>query len=271
MSILAIERSLHVIRHLKRHGNARFKDLAAALHPISRTALSMLLQSLVHSGEVIHNGRWYQLSANAVALDGARSSIDQLPPPLRQMTDAVLAEVASDLRLACALFSRVGTSTMKIMSKADAEEPARFSPVGYEWPLVPFHGFAQILLAYEQTDALARDVFYRWRPYLAPNLGFASYSEFKRRLASISKRGFAVEYKEESEALLRIAVPVFLASEGNQVRFAVGIVAHPVYLLAEEQCVGRLREAAATLSQVLSGRVPRPRFDAELPERLNAN
>lgn len=267
MSILAINRSVRLLAHLQRHGTARFKDLAALLAPISPTALSLLLHSLIETGELVRNGRDYLLAPTSVALPRARPSLYRLPASLRVRCDHILQDAAQDLRQSCALFARVGASTMKIVSEHNlANLPTRFAPLGYEWPLVPFHGFAQTFLAFESNEDLARDVYYRWRPYLAPQRLAPSYRLFSARLRAIRKQGFALEYKEETGSLMRIVVPVRLEPEPH-LRFAVGLVAHPVYLLNMERCVARLKECAAALRPVLAGRVPELVVDEQLPTR----
>lgn len=267
MSILAIERSLRVLAHLKRHGAARFKDLAALVGPVSPTALSLLLRSLVATGEVVRSGRLYQLSPDSVAWDGGRRALYQLPRALRTATDEILRAAATDLGQSCALFARVGVSTMKIVSGHNLRGASpRFAPLGYEWPLVPFHGFAQVFLAHDDSEDLARDVYYRWRPYLQPRSLAPSYQHFRGRLRTIRRQGYAIEYKEETAKLMRVVLPVRLDPE-PQLRFAVGLVTHPVGLLDVERGIERLKTAAASLQQVLAGRVPTLVIDETLPRR----
>lgn len=267
MSILAINRSVRVLAHLRQHGPARFKDFAALLAPISPTALSLLLSSLIETGELVRDGRVYHLALTSVALPGNRHPLYRLPARLRLHCDEILASAARDLRQSCAMFARVGTSTMKIVSECNLpNRPTRFAPLGYEWPLVPFHGFAQTFLAYETNEDLARDVYYRWRPYLHPQRIAASYRQFSTRLRAIRRQGFTIEYKEETGTLMRIVVPVRLEPE-PRLRFAVGLVAHPLYLLEVDRCVKRLLESASDLSQVMARRVPDLDVDEKLPLR----
>lgn len=271
MSIIAVDRSVRLLSHLKMHGTARFKDLAALFGPISHTALSLLLRSLVETGQIVRVGRNYQLASDSVVLGGTGRSIYQLPPVLREQADAILMATARELNHSCALFARVGVSTMKIVAEHNLPGTLiHFTPLGYEWPLMPFHGFAQVFLAHEATEVLARDCYYRWRPYLQTHLQAASYKQFRTRLARIRKQGYAVEYKEESGTLMRMVLPVPVPPEPG-LRFAVGIVAQPVYLLDVDRCVPRLRQAAEELARLLTNRVPIFLFDEHLPNRSDTD
>lgn len=270
MSITAIDRSFQVVRHLNVHGQARFKDFAAILGPISHTALSLLLKSLTEIGEITRKGRMYHLAGNSVVLGGAGRSIYQLPPILLAQTQPILARTAEELNHSCAMFARVGVSTMKIMDEQNLPgEASQFSPLGYEWPLVPFHGFAQVFLAHG-SEQLAKDCFYRWRPYLHPEAQVLSYRQFRARLDRIRRQGYSVEYKEEAGSILRVVAPVPLPQE-TALRFAVGLIARPVYLLELKHCVERLNETAKELADVLAGRVPPFQFDEKLPARRDSD
>lgn len=267
MSFIAVRRTVHLIAHLKTHGAARFNDLAELLQPISRTALSMLLKELTECGELTRDGRNYQLSPGSVGLTGGDRSIYRLPPALRAEVDRLLRETAVALSHSCALFARVGSSTMKIVGAHNlAGTPMQFSPPGYEWPLVPFHGFAQVFLAHERNEALARDVYYRWRPYLRADNVAPTYQRFRAKLRMIQRQGHAIEYKEETGTLMRLVVPVPLGPEPH-LRFAVGLVAHPVHLLEIDRCLARLLPAAASLRLLLAGKVPAFALDESLPLR----
>src|SRR5687767_10783979 len=149
MSVAAIERSFRVVHHLKAVGEARFTDFAELLAPISRTTLSHLLGSLEEIGEVERCGRLYRLAPTAAAISGNERTIYSLPPALRNVTHPIIERMALDMMHSCALFARVGASTMKIMDAHNLPDPHwPFTPIGYEWPLVPFHGFAQVFLAH---------------------------------------------------------------------------------------------------------------------------
>jgi DNA-binding IclR family transcriptional regulator len=176
----------------------------------------------------------------------------------------VIERTAMESMHSCALFARVGTSTMKIMDEHNLPDPHwPFTPIGYEWPLVPFHGFAQLFLAYG-SEAVARDCYVRWHPYLLPQLRPATYQQFRAQLEKIRRQGYAVEYKEELATILRIVVPVTLPGE-TDVRFAVGMVANFVYLLEAKSCLAALRSAAQELSGILKGNVPQFQLEEKVP------
>jgi DNA-binding IclR family transcriptional regulator len=263
---LAVRRSILVIRHLKTRPVAQFKDLARELAPISSTALSKLLQALVAAGELVHNGRIYALSPTAASTAGGAQGIYSLPLDIKASAQNLLEQAANDTMHSCAMFGWVGNSTMKIL--AEHNLPGwLFSPVGYEWPLVPFHGFAQVFLAYG-PEVLARDCFYRWYPYLQTHEQFANYPAFLSRLRNIRKAGYAVEYRGELPDILRLAVPVHIS--GSELpRYAVGISANAVCLLELEKCLKTLYQVASDLARLLKGRVPLFQIDIgdQLPKR----
>jgi DNA-binding IclR family transcriptional regulator len=256
MSVAAIRRSFSVIHHLQTQGEARFTDLVRLLAPISRTALSHLLNSLEEIGELERCERRYRLAPTAAALAGGDRAIYVLPPALRAKTHAVLERVAQDCRHSCALFARVGGSTMKIMDQHNLPQPHwPFGPVGCEWPLVPFHGFARVFLAHA-PESVARECYQRWLPYLGPNVRLAaSHKSFVAELAKVRRHGYAIEYKDEAAPLLRVAVPISCGDSG-ELRFAVGVVANYVYLLEVDRCLEVLRPAARDLAEVLKDKVP---------------
>lgn len=262
MSIAAVDRSFRVVAYLKIHGQARFGELGEYLKPISHTALSHLLASLVELGQVTHEGRRYALHPNGAALGGVPRGIYSLPTDLRAETNPILERTALDTMHACALFGWVGISTMRILDMVNLEAADwTFNPVGYEWPLVPFHGFAQVFLAHA-SDTLVADCFYRWHSYLQGNLRFATIRDFTERLKKIRKDGCAIEYRGEVSTILRLVVPVNLTGQAAP-RYAVGLTANAVHLLEAETALKRLRLAARELAAVLDSRAPLFRFAEE--------
>jgi len=264
MSVAAIRRSFAVVHYLQLHGEARFTDFVRLLTPISRTALSHLLTSLEEVGELERNGRFYRLAPTASCVSGSERAIYALPPALKSQTNAIIERAASRCGHSCALFARVGASTMKIMDEHNLDTPHwPFGPVGCEWPLVPFHGFARVLLAYA-PEYVARECYRRWAPYLLPNPRVriaATEDAFLAELAKVRRHAYAIEYKDEVAPLMRVALPVTLPEHG-ELRFSVGIVAKFVYLLEVDSCLGSLRDAARELADVLKGRVPLSLTDA---------
>lgn len=264
MSVAAIRRSFLVIHHLKTQGETRFTDLVRLLSPISRTALSHLLASLEEIGELEHDGRKYRLAPTAAALAGSAHTIYALPPALSAQTRPILARVTAETHHSCALFARVGTSTMKVMDVNNLAAPHPvFGAVGHELPLVPFNGFARLFLAYS-PETLARECYQHWLPYLRPNPNVrvpASEGAFIEELVKVRRHGYALEYKDELQPIMRVALPVTLP-ESSEVRFSVGIVANFVYLLQVKSYIESLRQASAALSGVLAGKVPTNVFDS---------
>lgn len=263
MSVAAIRRSFLVIHHLKTQGTTRFTDLVHLLYPISRTALSHLLSSLEEIGELERDGRFYRLAPNAAALAGSERTIYDLPPALLAQTRPLITQCSQELNHSSALFARVGNSTMKIMDRHNlADASPAFAKVGSEWPLVPTHGFARLFLAHA-SESMARKSYHDWLPYLQPIPQVrlpASDNAFCAELAKIRRQGYALEYKEEIQPVMRLALPVQLP-DCREVRFAVGIVANFVYLLDIESYIASLGRIAAELAKVLAGKVPLTVFD----------
>lgn len=260
MGMGQLSRALTVMRHLRHQGSARFEELAALLAPASRTTVSGLLRELERTGEIEHRGRFY-LPAQG-NLFGAGTNIYELPTALRARTHPVLERLCANTGHASALFARVGVATMKIMDEHRPQESDwRFLPAGVEWPLVPFHGFAKVFIAYASEDH-ARQCYGRWRRHLRPELCEKDWDAFARQLETIRRRGYALEYQEELAAILRLAVPVFLSGPGP-VCFTVGLVARFIHLLDVEGWLGYLRAAADELREILDGRVPAFRFAIE--------
>ena len=266
MSHLTTTRGLRIARHLKTHPSARFTDLVKVLAPISRTALAHLLQSLCEAGELQKNGREYSMHPDSSTLGACPHGIYSLPETVRRETQPVLEACAHETAHSCALFGWVGTSTMRILDVYNLPEWP-FQPAGYEWPLVPFHRFAQVFLAFG-PERLARDCYFRWFPYLQPAMAAGTYQDFQMLLAKIRAAGHAIEYRGEVPTILRIVVPVHLPGE-NCSRYAVGLTANAVYLIEAQKCLAALQRAAAQLAQTMAGRVPlfTSNFEDELPDR----
>lgn len=266
MGHVTTQRSWRIVRHLKTHPSARFTDLLRLLEPISRTALSTLLRSLCEAGELQKSGRSYALHPESSAHGSLPQGIYSLPAAVRADTQPVLQACAHETMHSCALFGWVGTSTMRILDVYNLPDWP-FRPIGYEWPLVPFHGFAQVFLAYG-PELLARDCYFRWFPYLQPAMAMGTYPDFLAVLAKIRASGHAVEYRGEVPTILRIVIPVHLPGEQCP-RYAVGLTANAVYLLEAQKCLAALRSAAAQLAETMAGRVPlfRSNFEEELPVR----
>jgi DNA-binding IclR family transcriptional regulator len=251
-----LERALRIIRHLQREREAAFGDLQALLAPVSPTTLSGLLRELIRLGEIERIGRAYR-PAHGV-LSAGDINFYELPASVRKNTQAILARTATSADHACALFARVGAMTMKIVDQHNLAGAHRtFSPVGYEWPLVPFHGFARVLLAYSGKD-IAKACYDRWASHLRPGLVAPSWAAFEKQLASVREQGFALEYQEEDRLLMRLAVPVPVQG-WKGVFFAVGLTARNIHLIDWERCLPIVRQAAADLGVVLaSNQVLRP-------------
>lgn len=266
MSYLTTSRSWQIVRYLKTHPAARFTELLKALAPVSRTSLSKLLQNLCDAGELQKKGRLYALNPASSSLGSYTHGIYALSPELRRDTQPILEACVAETAHSCALFGWVGTSTMRILDVHNLPEWP-FQPVGYEWPLVPFHGFAQVFLAFG-PELLARDCYFRWFPYLQPAMAMGTYQDFLAVLARIRASQHAIEYRGEVPTILRIVVPVRLPGE-RYPRYACGLTANAIFLLEAEKCLSALRKTAALLSSALTGRVPlfSSNFEEELPLR----
>lgn len=272
MSVAAIRRSFQVVHHLMSQGETRFTDLAQVLSPISRTGLSHLLSSLKEIGELEHDGRKYRLTPTAASLAGQARAIYSLPHSLSAQVRPVVARAANALGHSCALFARVGKSTMKTLEAHNLPSPHQaFTETEEEVPLMPFHACAQLFLAYA-PESVALDCYRYWLPYLQPNPNLRlppSEAAFLEELAKIRRSGSAIEYRAELRPVLRVAVPVPISGQ-PEVRFAVGLVANFVYLLEVKSQIAALRQAARELSAVLDGKLPAHLFQSYQGSRESA-
>jgi len=242
-------RAVQVLRFLQLQPEASFGELLKVLEPVSRTTLSALLRELIELGELEHHGRSYRLADGMFSHRGLL--FNQLPEGLRKRTQAVLAQTASETGHACALFARVGQVTMKIVDQHNLGGAHwSFAPIGHEWPLVPFHGFAKVFLAHAD-EAVMHSCYTRWSRFLRSDLLPPTLEALAAQLAAIREKGYALEYREELKAILRLVVPVWLPGYEN-VQYAVGLVARYVYLLEVDDCLPPLQRAASALGDTLS-------------------
>lgn len=243
-----LERAIRIIRHLQQGREASFGELQVLLSPVSPTTLSGLLKELTRLGEIERSGRTYRPSRGV--LSAGDINFYELPARIRRNTQEILAKTATSANHACALFARVGAMTMKIVDQHNLTGAHRtFSPVGYEWPLVPFHGFAKVFLAHSDRET-AKACYDRWASHLRAELVAPSWKTFDRQLTVIREQGYALEYQEEDRALMRLAMPVTVQGSGD-VRFAVGLVARNIYLIDRERCLPIVSSAAKELGTVL--------------------
>ena len=243
-----LKRALSIVCYLQNNQSATFSDLLEALSPVARTTLSTILKELVAEGEIEHVGRSYLSAQGSFASHEIEAY--RLPERIRQKTQKILSHAGTETQHACAIFARVGRTTMKIVDQyKPAESDWDFSQIGYEWPLVPFHGFAKVFLAHSE-EAVVHDCFCRWKSHLLPELAPDTWQDFREQLQRVKDSGYALEYKEERQTILRLAVPV-VESQRKEIRFSVGFVARSAYLLEIEKYVAVLERAALELSETL--------------------
>lgn len=243
-----LQRALKIIRHLQLMGGSRFGELHSVMAPLSKTTLSRLLGELADAGEVAREGRFYHACFGAMGQHHLSASA--LPPDLLSSTQAVLRRTADEVGHSCALFARVGRTTMRIVDRHNLEGAHwQFAEVGREWPFVPFHGFAKVFLAHSD-DPLALQCYRDWTRYLQPDLVPDSEEIYVRQLAGVRAKGYALEYREESMSLLRIAVPVWIGG-GERPSYAFGCAARSVYLLEVDRCLPVILQGAVALGRLL--------------------
>lgn len=241
-----LNRAFIIMEYLKERGEASFGNILEHLHPISRTTLSSLLKELIRLKKITRNGRRYQVKIPH------RLDIDQSTA----LTDERLSQVQEQLKHtaqegghACALFARVGASTMKIMAMHNLNDTDwNFSKVGTEWPLIPFHGFAKIFLAYSESE-VSHNCYHRWSRLLRADLLPGSLEHYLDELTQIRQNGYALEYKEELSSILRLTLPVWTGEA--QPRFVLGYVARAAYLLEFKKCLITLNQASKEISEIL--------------------
>ena len=241
------ERTLKIIKHLHENKTATYSELQTRLAPISHTGLTNLLKGLQEIGEIEHFNRVYSLSYFTKA-ESAYISRALLPRPFKKDISALIESLANELMRPVALFGWVGESTMKIMERFNLPSALPYSHIGKEWPLIPFHGYAQIFLAHaEQTFMM--HTFFRWDAYLRVDHTY-DYKKYQAKLKAIRKNGYTIEDKEERSDLVRVAIPVFLEKE-KMPRYALGVNLNSNDRLAPESFVPELKKTAEKLSELL--------------------
>ncbi len=222
MSHIALNRGLRVLHHLVENRTARFKDISALLDPISPASQMRLLRTLVSLGEVEKDGNQYRLSASSIFRMATSPHPFALRREVHDQLEGIVRKLARDTSYPAALFGWITPGTIIILnSYSPVGSDTQYRPAGEEWPLIPFHDFAQLFLAYA-PGFLREDAFFRWNPYLKDAYKANDFQNFIDRLNMIKGQGHTVS-DEISETFGSVVQPVFLHEEAIP-RFAIGVL-----------------------------------------------
>ncbi|MBD5780657.1 hypothetical protein IEN85_14235 [Pelagicoccus sp. NFK12] len=224
MSHIALGRGLKVLHYLVQHGSARFKDLSVLLDPVSPASQMRLLQTLINLGEIEKVDNQYRLSSNSFF--GVASSND--PFAIKAEEDAKVTEIirslARNTSYSAGLFGWVTPGTMVILNTySPIGSERRYRPAGQEWPLVPFHDFSQLFLAYT-PEYYQEDAFFRWNLYLNDEYKIKDFDAFLTSMNSIREKGYRLS-EEIKRTYGSFVMPVFVHEE-SMPRFALGVLVH---------------------------------------------
>jgi len=224
MSHIALSRGLKVLHHLIENRSARFKDLAQVLDPVSPASLMRLLKTLTQLGEVEKEGNQYRLNSSSMF----RLATSPHPFALRREVstnlDDIIRRLARETSYPAALFGWITPGTIMILnSYSPVGSDTQYRPAGEEWPLIPFHDFAQLFLAYA-PEFMREDAFFRWNPYLNENFKSKDFQAFIDRLNLIKGQGYTVSNVID-QSFGSVVSPISLHGE-ELPRFALGVLAN---------------------------------------------
>ncbi|MEX0323054.1 MAG: hypothetical protein AB3N63_12900 [Puniceicoccaceae bacterium] len=248
MSHIALNRGLKVLHHLVENRTARFKDISKLLDPISPASQMRLLRTLVSLGEVEKEGNQYRLSASSIFRMATSPHPFALRREVHDQLEDIVRKLARDTSYPAALFGWITPGTIIILnSYSPIGSDTQYRPAGEEWPLIPFHDFAQLFLAFA-PGFLREDAFFRWNPYLKDDYKGKDYQSFIDRLNSIKEQGYTVS-DVISESFGSVVKPVFLHEEALP-RFAIGVLMNDKP--GEEKISSQLDILDETASQICS-------------------
>ena len=263
MSHIALNRGLQVLRYLVEHRSARFKDIAKVLDPISPASQMRLLRTLADLGEIEKNNNKYRLSSTSMFRVATSPHPFALRQEISNQLDDIIRRLARQTSYPAALFGWITPGTIMILnSYSPVGSDTQYRPAGEEWPLIPFHDFAQLFLAYA-PDFMREDAFFRWNPYLNDAFKSANFQAFVNRLNTIQEQGFTVSDVID-QTFGSIVQPVMLHGESLP-RFAVGVLASDKpdasrieYILTE------LKAVSSELASVLKGSISPKQLELDL-------
>lgn len=263
MSHIALNRGLKVLHHLVESRAARFKDISKVLEPISPASQMRLLRTLVDLGEIEKDGNQYRLSASSIFRMATSPHPFALRREVHDQVETIIRKLARDTSYPAALFGWITPGTIIILnSYSPVGSDTQYRPAGEEWPLIPFHDFAQLFLAFA-PGFLREDAFFRWNPYLKEAYKGDDYQSFIDRLNMIKEQGHTVS-DVISETFGSVVKPVFLHEEAIP-RFAIGLLVSDKPSddkIASQLAV--LDEIAAEISGILKETVSAKQLELDL-------
>ena len=240
----SVLRCLDLLHALATHDGLRFSDCAAAMPGAADSTVWRLLTALEAGGWVVHEGGRYHLGRAIVPPSPTLEALRRVQVPL----DAIVRELAARTACPAAVMAREGERSLHIVSRTNVgRRPPGIRPAGTIMPLFPFHGFAQVLLAWSPS-AIQRDSFHRLRGHAAqPPLGWRA---FRERLRGIRESGHRIEDRDQYDHIGRICVPL---QQGGRERpqAAVGIVGPTAIVARAGRLLPVIRQAAGRIAEVL--------------------
>ncbi|MBN2712018.1 MAG: hypothetical protein JXR97_06225 [Planctomycetes bacterium] len=215
--IMALRRSFTILGLIENEGAVRFKRISEEIPEASNSTLSRLLTSLTELGAIEKHGRMYtigRIPGNSPS-DHEKEIREQ---KLLEHMLPVLKSFTHDTGFSCGIFAPLNRITMKIACKVDSRIGTGFSHPGFERPMLPTHGFAQMFLAWKPVE-LQKTVYHLWRDYnSAKTFTMKSYLD---KLKRIRKDGYCIENAEVNLRIDRITAPVFSPKHAGP-RFVFG-------------------------------------------------
>ena len=263
MSHIALNRGLKILHHLVENRSARFKDIAELLQPISPASQMRLLRTLTDLGEVEKDNSLYRLSSSSIFRMATSPHPFALRREVSQRLDDEIRMLARDTSYPAALFGWITPGTIVILnSYSPVGSDTQYRPAGEEWPLVPFHDFAELFLAYA-PGFLREDAFFRWNPYLNDNYKEKDFPSFIERLNAIREQGYTVSELVPS-TFGSLVKPVFLHGE-ELPRFSVGVLASDKPKPAKVKSILKVLESkSADLAAILRESVSPKQLELDL-------
>jgi len=221
-------------------------DLAQAVS-LNKTTAYRLLTALASEGLVERNGEAYRLGPELLALGARAHGAGELRAAARGELDALAAETRETVTLEVL----VGRDTL-ILDEAMGTHVLGTTPsVGTRWP-AHTTSTGKVMLAHAPDAALAA---FLEEPLAAPTpRTLSDAAAFRRELARVRDRGYAVSAEELETGFVAVGVPIRSAS--GDVVAALSVGGPRMRLTAERVSAlgARLPAAAARVSELLGCR-----------------
>lgn len=245
----AAEQALRILTHLARHASPLPAGRIASDLGLPRSTTYHLLSVLVGAGFVVHlpEERRYGLGVAAFEVGSAYTH----QAPLARLARPLLARLVDSVGQSAHVAVLYGREVLYVVEERAAGRPPLVTDVGVRLPAHLTASGRAILAALPgaQVRALFPD---RGAFVQRHGVGPSSLSALRQLLAGVRARGFAVEDGEVTPGFASVATAV-LDHAGHP---AAGLaVTYPAGGVSDlDRLVGRLAQAAATLSRRIGGR-----------------